>query len=72
MDNLRIPNSTSLIYLEVLAEASRTYVENSLALNTRRAYRADWKHFTQWCEQHHLESLPATPDTIALYLGETV
>lgn len=35
---------------------------------TKRAYLADWRVFDQWCSCHELTSLPATPETIALFL----
>jgi site-specific recombinase XerD len=39
------------------------------AENTRRAYRSDWRTFERWCEGHGLEALPASGDTVALYLA---
>jgi integrase len=41
----------------------------SVAFNTRRTYKAAWEHFDQWCEDHGLESLPATPETVENYLA---
>lgn len=38
------------------------------SLNTRRAYRADWADFLRWCRLAGLGCLPATPDTVQLYL----
>lgn len=38
------------------------------AENTRRAYRSDWHHFEGWCCDHGVVSLPAAPETVALYL----
>lgn len=49
---------------------AKTYVLHSRAENTRRAYAADWRHFTSWCDCHQRESLPASPDTVALYIAE--
>lgn len=38
---------------------------------TRRAYASDWIHFTDWCDaQPGIRSLPAAPETVALYLAE--
>ena len=42
--------------------------ELTKAENTRRAYRSDWHHFECWCRDHGVVSLPAAPETIALYL----
>ena len=47
---------------------ARAYVQQARAANTLRGYRADWKHFMDWCTHHQLTPLPAAPETIALYL----
>ena len=31
-------------------EAARTYIAESLSKNTRRAYKAAWAAFLDWCE----------------------
>src|SRR5437660_293607 len=52
------------------AEAVAKYVRASLAENTRRAYRFDLAHFTDWGGK-----IPATDATVAFYLaahGETL
>jgi integrase len=48
---------------------TRAYIDAATAPNTRRAYRSDWEHFTHWCTAYELASLPATPETVALYLA---
>lgn len=35
---------------------------------TRRGYAYNWKHFASWCEEAGRKSLPATEDTLSLYL----
>jgi site-specific recombinase XerD len=60
--------SGALQTLEALAEETREHLKNSKAANTRRAYKADWADFTDWCRQHRRPPLPAAPDTVALYL----
>jgi site-specific recombinase XerD len=40
------------------------------APNTLRAYRSDWADFTAWCERHGQRALPATGETVALYLSD--
>jgi site-specific recombinase XerD len=52
-----------------VAESAREYVRQAKASNTRRAYASDWRHFTAWCAGHGLAPLPASPDTVALYLS---
>src|SRR4051812_30778969 len=54
--------------LAELGAQARGYLEQSKAANTRRAYAADWRAFTAWCDQHGLPVLPAAPETVALYL----
>src|SRR5438105_12012429 len=57
-----------LAHLEAVADQARDYAAAARAKNTIRAYRADWADFTAWCDQLGLQSLPAAPDTVALYL----
>lgn len=40
------------------------------ATNTTKAYDSDWAHFAAWCAEKHLESLPASPGTVAGYLTD--
>ncbi|RRA50440.1 site-specific integrase [Acidipila sp. EB88] len=51
------------------AEAANQYVRAAKSPATRRAYAADWRHFAAWCGEHGLQSLPAEPATVALYLA---
>jgi site-specific recombinase XerD len=53
-----------------LMDKARGYVAASKAANTVRAYRSDWQHFTGWCAPRGLPILPATPETIALYIAD--
>ncbi|KQN22954.1 hypothetical protein ASE86_14350 [Sphingomonas sp. Leaf33] len=47
---------------------ARAYIEASRASATRRAYAADWRVFTAWCDARGLTALPATPGTVAVFL----
>ena len=49
---------------------ARDYTKESKAPNTRRAYAADWRDFRAWCVLHGRPSLPASPETVALYLSD--
>jgi site-specific recombinase XerD len=40
-----------------------------LSENTRRAYAVGWADFTAYCQARAFNSLPATPQTVALYVG---
>jgi integrase len=52
------------------AERAAAFIQAAKAPATRRAYASDWCHFTAWCAQHQLAPLPATPETVALYLTD--
>jgi site-specific recombinase XerD len=54
--------------LAPLAAKAREYIAQSKAKNTLRAYRADWADFERWCETAGMVALPATPETLALYV----
>ncbi len=51
-----------------LKEQARSFAGASVSKNTRRAYRAGWQDFSSWCTETELEPLPASPDTVALFL----
>jgi integrase len=46
------------------------YVRAAKSDQTLRGYRSDWAHFTDWCQQHSRVSLPAAPETVALYIAD--
>lgn len=55
--------------VEVMEQA-QDYERHSKAPNTIRAYRNDWADFSRWCAARGVESLPAPPQAVALYLTE--
>lgn len=48
--------------------ATAEFATRARAENTRRAYRADWAHFMDWCAKFGAQSLPADPRLVARYL----
>lgn len=65
------PNSGSELVVLVapgLSDETRHYIKEAKAAETRRGYRTDWKHFSEWCRHHARQALPASPETVALYL----
>jgi len=50
-------------------ERARAYAQQSRAENTRRAYGADLRAFAAWCALRGLSHLPASGETLALYLA---
>ena len=43
-------------------------LKSSKAINTLRAYKADFKDFALFCEKNGLKSMPSQPNIITLYL----
>jgi integrase len=64
------PVASGTLALASTIESAKGYAAASKATNTRRAYRGAWQAFAAWCEAHGLTSLPAAPETVALYLAE--
>lgn len=56
------PNSADL-------ERIQTYAAQAWSQNTLRAYHSDWAHFTAWCAGRQADPLPASPVTVAAYIG---
>jgi site-specific recombinase XerD len=54
--------------LQADAEAARDFAAHSKAENTLRAYRSDWDDFTAWCDERGLPALPASAETVTLYI----
>ncbi len=55
-------------HLASLADRARGYVQAASSANTRKAYAADWKHFSAWCRRTGLSPLPPSPQTVGLYI----
>src|SRR5208283_4130849 len=55
--------------LAALAETAKNYARSARASNTRRAYDADWRHFSSWLRRQGLPQLPPDPQTVGLYLA---
>ncbi|MCJ9674007.1 MULTISPECIES: site-specific integrase [unclassified Neorhizobium] len=55
-------------HLQDLGDRARTYIEAASSANTRKAYAADWKHFSAWCRRSNLALLPPHPQTVGLYI----
>jgi site-specific recombinase XerD len=42
--------------------------DGAFAKNTIRAYRSDFNQYQNWCLQNNLDPIPATADTMAMYV----
>jgi site-specific recombinase XerD len=51
-------------------QKAEEYVRQSKSANTRMAYANDWDQFQKWCLVHRVASLPASPETVALYIAD--
>ena len=54
-------------HLAPLVDRARDYIKASSAENTRRAYGADWRHYSVWCRRQSLDPLPPDVQTMGLY-----
>lgn len=70
LDPPPVPEARPALALVELVAAAHTYAQARRAPSTWRAYHSDWADFTAWCAHHHLDPLPAHPDTVAAYLTD--
>lgn len=64
-----VPKQTCELATELAAKV-RFYAGASLAKNTRSTYRRRFRFFTAWCEVHGRASIPASVETVTLYLAD--
>ena len=62
--------SAAMATLAAATERARQYLDQSKAANTLRAYAADWRDVEDWCTSVGRAALPATPETVALYISD--
>jgi site-specific recombinase XerD len=55
--------------LATLTTSAESYIRQSKAAATLDAYQSDWAHFSQFTADRSLASLPASPETIAIYIA---
>lgn len=53
---------------EAALGAAREYAKGAWAESTVRVYRYAWTEFVGWCREHGRSSMPADPETVAVYL----
>lgn len=64
------PASDATLTLAHGADQVRNYLSCAAARNTLRGYRSSFRQFELWALRAGLASLPASAETIALYLGD--
>ena len=62
-------NQTALARIQEAAEQAKTFARQARAENTKKAYRSDWRHFEAWCVERELDYLPASVQTVVLYIA---
>ena len=50
-------------------EQAKYFFNQQHAPSTLRAYRSDWAIFERWCHARGIQSLPAAPEAVAVFLG---
>jgi integrase len=63
-------HTSPLLSVKELTEKARLYAKSAKAPSTLRAYKSDWLQFENWCRLHQLQPLPASPETVALYIAD--
>ena len=70
-DEIILAGETKLsTHLAEVAEEARQIIASGVPANTRRTYRSQWGLFLAWCHQHDRCPLPASGETIVLYLTD--
>ena len=54
--------------LAALADRARDYAQAATSAHTRRAYAADWRHFTAWCARQDMDPDLSDPQVVGLYI----
>ena len=65
--NPAVADLPSLHHAEIAT--ARRYADASRAASTQRAYAGDWRRFSAWCLDRGLETLPADPRAVAVFLS---
>jgi integrase len=65
-----VSEATAIVLIEETVEQAKEYAKASQAENTQRAYKSDLADFTRYCDAHGFNPLPASPQTVALYLTD--
>ena len=71
MDNLPAPitDTATQPSLQHELEQAKYYYNKQHAPSTLRAYHSDWTIFEGWCNARGIQSLPASPEAVAVFLG---
>jgi len=68
---VRTSSNAVLVFMDHL-KLAKDFARQEKSAATRKAYRSDIAIFTSWCTAHDVDSLPASPETIAAFLSAEV
>lgn len=52
-----------------IRQAAFDLQQGALSSATWKAYRSDWRAFSEWCELQNVQAIPANPETVAAYIA---
>jgi site-specific recombinase XerD len=67
-EQLRLFDDQGGVDMAALRMERAALMRSHWSVNTQRAFAADWRDFTAWCAEADRGPLPASPDTLSLYL----
>lgn len=66
---VQTPETRALQLRETALESAKRYAGKSRAESTWRTYRSAWMRFEAWCQAAALSPLPASPQTVAMFIA---
>lgn len=69
MKSLQHSESKDLATSQLLKKAGELAAK-AISPQTQKAYLSDWKNFEKFCSANDLKTLPASPETLCMYLAE--
>jgi site-specific recombinase XerD len=71
LDTTRLGDlETAHLRMRTLQLSVEGYLADAKSESTRRAYRSDLAQFEDWCRRTARPAMPASPETVALYLAD--
>ncbi len=68
MNEITVNQLNDLVIQSEIESADR-YAKNALTEKTAEDYRRSWERFEVWCMLRDFRSMPATPDTVKVFIG---
>ena len=70
MNSLEKSQDVLSLKMKILKNKADTLQKKSISVSTRQSYMSDFKVFDKWCKSNNLESMPASIETVRLYLSD--